>query len=114
MGERSGGDTGWNDHWTLELAYANNLYDFGAAGRHWEFRGEQQYGSSWLIGGGLGGNDYSGLGTPHFLHWDLGASYLVSRFTFDFRYYDNERPDVGFVRALVADTEFVVSVTATF
>ncbi len=104
----------WNDRWSLEVAYTGDLYGLHVTGRHWEFRGEELLGESWLLGGGLGGNDFSGLGTPHFLHWDLGVSYLVARLSFDLRYYDNQRPEAGLARALSADAQLVISVTATF
>lgn len=104
----------WNDRWSLELAYTDDLYGLGATGRHWEVHGEQPLGESWLVGGALGGNDLSDLGTSHFLHWDLGASFLYSRFSVDFRYFDNQRPDGGLAGTLAAGSQFVVSVTATF
>lgn len=104
----------WDDRWTLEVAYTDDLYGFHVTGRHWELRGDRPLGDAWLLGGGLGGNDLSDLGTSHYLHWDLGVSYLVSRFSFDFRYYDNQSPDAGLGRALAADTQFVISLTATF
>ena len=104
----------WNDRWIIELAYTNDLYGLDATGRHWELRTEQPFGDSWQIGAGVGGNDLSDIGTSHFLHWDVGFSYVVSRLSFDFRFYDNERPEAGLARALAADAQFVVSVTATF
>jgi len=101
----------WRDRYSIELGYTNDVYGLDRIGRHWEIRTEWPIANVWVIGGRLGGNDLSGLNISHFLHWDLGASARISRFTFDLRWYDNEIPDYMPISSLSAGSQIVLSVS---
>ena len=98
------------EHFSLELGYTNDLYGLDRIGRHWEVRTEWPVSGAWMIGAALGGNDMSDLGAPHYLHWDVGASARLSRFTFDLRWYDNE-PAGGPASAISAGSHIVFAVS---
>ncbi len=101
-------------HYSAELGYTNDVYGSGRDAKHWELRGDWPVGNAWTIGAGVGGNDLSDFGTPHYLHWDVGASTRLSRFTFDLRWHNNETPDRGVVVALSAESQLVLSISAGF
>lgn len=105
---------GWHDLVTLEYAYTDNLYNFDVDSRHLRLSAAIPITADWEISGAAGWSDFSAFGQSRFVHADLGASYLFSRYALDFRYYDNERPDGGFIGTLDAGSKFVVSLTATF
>jgi len=98
------------EHFSLELGYTNDLYGLDRIGRHWEVRTEWPVAGAWMIGAALGGNDMSDLNTQHYLHWDVGASARLSRFTFDLRWYDNE-PAGGPASAFSAGSRIVFAVS---
>jgi len=102
------------DHYSLEFGYTNDLYGLDVVGKHWEARTEWPIANVWVLSGALGGNDLSDLGVPHYLHWDIGASARVQRFTLDLRWYDNEPPDAGLISALSAGSQLVLSVSVAF
>lgn len=103
----------WNDSYTLELGYTNDLYGFDLSGRHAELRGNWAMPNAWIIGAGLGYNDAGTLASSSYLYWDAGASARYSRVTFDLRWYDNEAPG-GFLDRLSAGSRVVGTVTIAF
>jgi uncharacterized protein (TIGR02001 family) len=98
-------------HYSMQLGYTRDIYGLGRIGRHWELRTEWPLNNAWVIGGALAGNDLSGIGTPHYLHWDVGASARVSRFTFDLRWFDTQSPESGVAASLSAGSQIVLSVS---
>lgn len=101
------------EHVSFELGYTNDLYGLERIGRHWEVRTEWPVSGTWMFGAALGGNDLSDLSdlnTPHYFHWDIGASARLSRFTFDLRWYDNE-PTGGPTSAISAGSQIVFAVS---
>ena len=103
----------WLEHYSIELAYTNDLYGLNKIGRHWEFQVEWPIANAWVIGAALGGNDMSDAGVSRYLHWNVGASARFSHFIVDVRWFDNQSPD-GFVARASADSQLVMSVSAAF
>ena len=103
----------WLQHYSVELAYTNDLNGFGRIGQHWEFQAEWPIANAWLISAALGRNDLSDAGVPRYLHWDVGASARFNRLTFDLRWFDNQTPG-GFAASSSAGSQVVLSVSAAF
>lgn len=99
----------WRDHLSIELALTDNVFNSGHSARHWVVRSRWPLADAWLLGAGVGGNDLSELGVPHYLHWDLGVSARLSRLTLDLRWYDNQRPNHAQFRYLGAGSQLVLS-----
>ncbi len=104
----------WKNRYFVELGYTNDLYGLDWIGKYWAVRAEWPLGNVWIVGAGLGGNDFSDAGTAHFLHWDFGATARVSRFSIDFRYFDRQNPDGFIVRPRTSNAQFAASITAEF
>ena len=103
----------WLQHYSVEVAYTNDLNGFGRTGRHWEFQAEWPIANAWLISAALGSNDLSDAGVSRYLHWDVGASARFNRLTFDLRWFDNQTPG-GFAARSSAGSQVVLSVSAGF
>jgi uncharacterized protein (TIGR02001 family) len=103
----------WNDSYTLELGYAEDLYGFDVTGRHAELRGNWVMPNAWVISAGLGYKDAGALAASSYRYWDAGASARFSRLTFDMRWYDNEAPG-GFLDRLSAGSQVVATLTVAF
>lgn len=100
-------------HYSVEIAYTNDLNGLGRVGRHWELRTEWPVASAWVISAGLGQDDRTSRGVERFLHWDAGASARFSWLTVDLRYFDNERPDT-LAADVSADSQLVISLSVAF
>lgn len=103
----------WQERYSIEYGYTNDLFGLDVVADHWELRSEWPVANAWVIGASLGGNDMSDAGVSRYLHWDVGVSARFSRLSFDFRWYDNEQPD-GFLGPQSANSQFVVSISAAF
>ncbi len=103
----------WNERFSLELGYTNDLYGRGRTARHWELRSEWPVAAAWVISAALGGNDLTDIGASHYLHWDFGASARFAWLTLDVRWYDNQEPG-GFPASWSADSQLVLSLSAGF
>jgi len=101
------------EHYSVEIAYTNDLNGLGRVGRHWELRTEWPVASAWVISAGLGQADRTSLGVERYLHWDAGASARFSWLIVDLRYYENERPDT-LAADMSADSQFVISLSVAF
>ena len=104
----------WNNRYFVELGYTRDLYGLDRIGKYWALRSEWPLNEIWMAGVGLGGNDFSDVGTSHFMYWDLGVTASVSRFSFDFRYYEHEPTDGFILGPRSAKPQFAASVTASF
>jgi len=105
---------GFGDHYSIEFAYTNDLFGLDRVGKHWEMRGEWPVAGIWDVSIGLGGNDMSDLGTPHYLHWDAGVSARANRFTADLRWFGNQQIDGRFFGPLSAGSQLVLSLSVGF
>jgi len=103
----------FDDRFSLEAGYSDDIYGWGRIGRHWEARLEQPFSNAWVLGAGLGRNDLDDIGVEDYLYWDVGASSRFSRVTVDLRWYDNE-PIRGILDWLSAGSQVVLSLTAAF
>lgn len=103
----------YEERFSIELGYTDNLYGFDVPGRFAEVRGEWPSSNAWIVSAGIGYNDIEETGTSSFGYWDLGASARYSRLTVDLRWYDNETPR-GFLDRLSAGSRLVVSLSAAF
>lgn len=103
----------WDDRYSLEFGYTDEVYGFDASSRHLELRADWPLRSAWVISAGLGVNDLDDLGSSRYLYGDLGVSARFSRLTLDLRWYDNERPQ-GFAGRLSAGSQLVGAVSVGF
>lgn len=103
----------WQERFSIELGYTNDVYGFDRTARHWEARAEWPIAAAWVIGAALGSNDLSDAGVTNYLHWDIGASARFSRLTVDLRWYDNEPTD-GFLAQQSAESQLVLSLSTAF
>lgn len=101
----------FSDRYSLEAGYTDNVYNLDAEARHWALRADWPLADTLVVGAGLGGHDLAGLGVAHYLHWDLGLSARLSRFTFDLRWYDNEEPDRLPFSGISAGSQLVLSLS---
>lgn len=104
----------WKDRFFVEVGYTDDLYGLDWVGKYWAVRGEWPLGDVWVVGAGLGGNDFSAAGTAHFTHWDFGATARVSRFSIDFRYFDRQDPDGFIVAQRASSAQFAASISTDF
>ena len=103
----------YDDRYSAELGYTNDLYGFGVPGRHVELRADWPLRNAVIVSAGLGYNDTGEISTTGYRYWDLGASARLSRLTLDLRWYDNEAAG-GYLRKLSAGSQVVVSLSVTF
>jgi uncharacterized protein (TIGR02001 family) len=103
----------WQERYSIELGYTDDLYGLGRIGRHWELKAEWPVDGAWVVVAALGGHDTSDAAIASYLHWDIGASARFSRLTVDLRWYDNE-PIYGFLARQSAGSQLVVSVSTAF
>lgn len=80
----------WNDRYTLEFAYTDDIYGFDRPARHWGLRGEWPVAGYWMVSTGIGMSDLTAVNTDRYIYWDAGASIRWDRFTGDLRWHDNE------------------------
>jgi uncharacterized protein (TIGR02001 family) len=98
---------------SLEFGFADDLYGLGGSGRHWELRSEWPVASAWVLSAGIGRNDLSDYGGYRYLHWDLGASVRLARFTVDLRWYDNEKTGSA-IGGVSAGSQLAAAVSLVF
>ena len=103
----------WDGRYSLEFGFAQDVYGFPADSRHVELRADWPLRNAWVISGGLGFNDLDELGSSRYAYGDIGVSARYSRFTFDLRWYNNERP-AGFIGQLSAGSQLVGAVSLGF
>ena len=103
----------WDGRYSLEVGYASEVYGFPVDARHIELRVDWPLRNAWMVSGGLGFNDLEKLGSSRYAYGDIGVSARYSRFTFDLRWYNNERPD-GFIGQLSAGSQLVGAVSLGF
>ena len=103
----------WLERYSLEYGYSNDIYGWGAAGQHWEARGDWPLRNAWILGAGLGYNVLDEQGTSNHWYWDIGASARFGWLMVDLRWYDNETP-AGSLAYLSAGSQWVLSLSAGF
>ena len=99
--------------YSLQVAYADDVYGLGVPGRLAELRADWPVGDYWVFGVGMGRNDLRVPGWNSYLYWDAGFSTRWSRVTADLRWHDNEEIDGIFAR-WSAGSRFVASLTYAF
>lgn len=103
----------WDDLYSLEVGYTDDLYGFGVDSHHVELRVDWPLRNAWVISGGLGVNDLRDLGSSQYAYGDLGISARLARLTVDLRWYDNERPG-GFQSRFSAGSRLVGALSIGF
>ena len=101
------------DHYTVEFAYTDDVYDLDRPARSWALRGEWPAANYWVVSAGIGMSDLTAVNTDRYLYWDVGASTRWSRVTMDLRWYDNEAI-VGRFARWSAGSRLVVSASLGF
>ncbi len=99
--------------YSLQVAYADDVYGLGIPGRLVEMRADWPLGDYWVLGIGAGRNDIRVPGWDSYLYWDAGVSSRWSRVTADLRWYDNEEIDGIFAR-WSAGSRIVASLSVGF
>ncbi len=102
----------WSENYAIEYAYTNDVYGLGRRATHLQASGNWPLGKGWVIGANVGRNDLSSLGISDYFHGDIGVSVRGSRFTFDFRLYNNEAARETRFETANAGTRLVLSVSA--
>lgn len=103
----------YNNRYTLEFGYTDDVYGFGRPARHWGVRGEWPAASYGVLSAGVGSSDLTSVDTGRYLYWDAGVSFRWSRLTADLRWHDNEAIDGPF-RYRSAGGRLVASVSLGF
>lgn len=102
-----------DDHYVVEIGYADKYYGFDWANRHIELRRNWTLPNAWVISAGLGWNDIDAAAPSDYLYWDLGASARFSRLMIDLRWFDNE-PQSGALSWLSAESQLVATLSFAF
>lgn len=103
----------YDDRYSVEFGYTNDLYGFDVPGRHAEIRADWPLRNAVIVSAGFGYNDTGEISTTGYRYWDLGASARFSRLTVDLRWYDNQAPG-GYLGRLSAGSQTVVSLSVAF
>jgi uncharacterized protein (TIGR02001 family) len=86
----------------------------GASGWTAEIELRQSLGERFQLSGSLGNYEFSRANWNDYVYWDVGASAVSGRWTFDIRYYDTNTEQAGIADPLLTRSRVVGSISLAF